>query len=70
MKYNIPSYFIGGFTMDKIHELLNRKNSLERQLENCRYNNPVLAEELTAVEKELDDLGRIEEPLPFTDLEE
>lgn len=51
--------------MDKIRDLLNRKDSIERQIENCRNTDPELTEELDQIEAELLTLGKINEDLPF-----
>lgn len=42
------------FTIVNIHELINRKNSLERQLENCRNNDPELQTELDDITERIE----------------
>jgi prefoldin subunit 5 len=39
--------------MRSLEELNNRRQSLERQLDNCRYDNSNLEDELTEVENEI-----------------
>jgi chromosome segregation ATPase len=44
-------------TEPRKQEIHNRMDSIERQLENCRYNNPALIAEYEALEKELNELN-------------
>jgi chromosome segregation ATPase len=39
----------------RISDLVNKRDSLERQLENCRNTDPSLTKELDNIEKEIDD---------------
>jgi chromosome segregation ATPase len=54
---DIMSLYPTGMTEPRKQEIHNRMDSIERQLENCRYNNPALIAEYEALEKELNELN-------------
>jgi chromosome segregation ATPase len=41
-----------------LRALLNERDSLERQIENCRNTNPMLSEELDRIESEINELEK------------
>jgi len=51
--------------MDKLENLLNKRNALERQLEACRWTNKKLIAELDDIEQQIEEMGKIEEEIPF-----